>query len=56
MGLMKEYLMIIEDLVYDAIEAGAKTNEDVLAWVNQYYIVDLDLIKDITDRYAEEWM
>lgn len=56
MSRMKDLIMVVEDLVYDAIEAGAKTNEDVLAYVNQYVPADLELVKEITDRYIEEWM
>ena len=56
MSRMKDLLMTIEELVYDAIEAGAKTDEDVLAWVNMYVPAELETIQDITEKYVGEWM
>ena len=56
MSRMKDLLMNIQELVYDAIEAGAKTDQCVYAYVNQYVIVDLDTIKAITAEFANEWM
>lgn len=59
MSRMKELLMDVQELVYDAIEAGAKTNEDVYVYVNMRMTgaaVSLELIKEITDQYAQEWM
>ena len=59
MSRMKDFLMIVEELVYDAIEAGAKTDEDVYAFVTMKTgkdAVTLETIKDITKFFAQEWM
>ena len=56
MSRMKDLLMTIEELVYDAIEAGAKTDEDIFAYVNQYVPVELEMIQNITMNYTNEWM
>jgi hypothetical protein len=53
---MKDLLMTIQELVYDAIEAGAKTDQCIYAYVNQYVKVDLDTIKSITTEFDNEWM
>ena len=46
----------IEELVYDAIEAGAKTDRDVLAYVRGYVDVDLETVQAITAPWVSEWM
>ena len=56
---MKDFLMKIEEMVWDAIEAGAKTNEDVYAFVltrvpREY--VTLEYIENITKGIENEWM
>ena len=56
MSHMKDYLMTVEALVVDAIEAGAKTDEDVLDWVNMYVPAELETIQDITEKYVGKWM
>lgn len=59
MGIMKDFLMTVEELVYDAIEAGAKTDEDVYAFVTMKTgkdAVTLETIKGITKFFAQEWM
>jgi hypothetical protein len=59
MGIMKDFLMTVEELVYDAIEAGAKTDEDVYAFVTMRTgreVVTLETIKQITKKFANEWM
>jgi hypothetical protein len=59
MGIMKDFLMTVEELVWDAIEAGAKTDEDVYAFVTMRTgreVVTLETIKQITKKFANEWM
>ena len=46
----------IEELVYDAIEAGAKTDGDVLAYVRGFVEVDLETVQTITAPWVNEWM
>jgi hypothetical protein len=59
MGIMKDFLMTVEELVWDAIEAGVKTDEDVYAFVTMRTgreVVTLETIKQITKKFANEWM
>lgn len=59
---MTEFYMDVEETVYSAIEAGAKTDEDVLIYVLDMYgseyedLLDLDVIKNITESFVGEWM
>jgi len=52
MSVWSDLLIETEDLVFDALELGAKTNEDVLAYVmmNSSYHVDEDLITSIVNK------
>jgi hypothetical protein len=59
MGIMKDFMMTVEELVFDAIEAGAKTDQDVYAYVTMRTgrdAVTLETIKCITEKFANEWM
>jgi hypothetical protein len=59
MGIMQDFLDTVEVLVWDAIEAGAKTDEDVYAFVTMRTgrdAVTLETIKGITEKFANEWM
>ena len=59
---MSEFYMDVENVVCDAIEAGAKTNEEVFAYVRKMYgrqyrnLIDLETIQNITEKYVPEWM
>lgn len=58
MSKMKDYYSALQDLVYDAIEAGAKTDEDVYAFVTTFMnknFITLQNVKDITELFAEDW-
>lgn len=49
MGMMKEYLMDIEELVWEAIELGFQTDEEIYAYVSMTDDrVSLDTIETIT--------
>jgi len=52
MSVWSDLLIETENLVFDALELGAKTNEDVLAYVmmNSSYHVDEDLITSIVNK------
>ena len=52
MSVWSDLLIETEDLVFDALELGAKTNEDVLAYVmmNSSYHVDEDLITSVVNK------
>jgi hypothetical protein len=55
---MKDIYSDLQDLVYDAIEAGAKTDEDVYAFVITFMnknFITLQNVKDITELFAEDW-
>jgi hypothetical protein len=59
MGIMQDFMDTVEVLVWDAIEAGAKTDEDVYAFVTTRTgreAVTLETIKGITEKFANEWM
>lgn len=56
---MQDFMDTVEVLVWDAIEAGAKTDEDVYAFVTTRTgreAVTLETIKGITEKFANEWM
>jgi hypothetical protein len=58
MSKMKDIYSDLQDLVYDAIEAGAKTDEDVYAFVITFMnknFITLQNVKDITELFAEDW-
>lgn len=49
MGMMKDYLMNIEELVWEAIDLGFQTDEEIYAYVSMTDDrVDLDTIQTIT--------
>lgn len=48
MGMMKDYLMTLEELAWDAIEAGASTDEEICAYMRNWYPVELETVKEIT--------
>ena len=52
MSVWSDLLIETENLVFDALELGAKTNEDVLAYVmmNSSYHVDEDLITSVVNK------
>ena len=52
MSVWSDLLIETENLVFDALELGAKTNEDVLDYVmmNSSYHVDEDLITSIVNK------
>ena len=59
MGYMKDFYMTVQELVYDAIENGAKTDEEVYGYVLGFVkpeMIDLATIKEITAEFANEWM
>lgn len=59
MGMMKDLYIEIQELVWDAIEAGAKTDEDVYGYVLGFVkseFISLETIKEMTKQYANEWM
>lgn len=55
MGVMKELLMSIEESVYEAMERGAKTKEDIYAYVcANVGNISRDYVYAVVDE-ADEW-
>jgi len=55
MSRMKEFYENVENLVYEAIEHGANTTDDVHAYVTQYVpseLVSFKLVEDIVAEYS----
>lgn len=55
MGMMKDFLMEIQELVWDALEAGAKTDDEVYSYVLGFVkpeYVSLETVQAITKQYA----
>lgn len=48
MGLMKDYLMRLEELAWDAIEQGANSDEEIYAYISNWFPVDLETVKQVT--------
>jgi hypothetical protein len=57
MGAVKELIMEVEDLVWEAMETGAKTKEDIYAYVMtnlSHGSVGQDFVYELVDA-AEQW-
>lgn len=55
MGMMKDWLMSIEELVVEAVELGAKTENEVFSYVNQYDDrVSEETVKEILEVFFGE--
>jgi TATA-box binding protein (TBP) (component of TFIID and TFIIIB) len=55
MGRMKDFYENVENLVYEAIEHGANTTDDIHAYVTQYVpsaLVSFKLVEDIAIEYS----
>jgi hypothetical protein len=55
MARMKEFYENVENLVYEAIEHGANTTDDIYAYVTQYVppsLVSHSLVEDIAIEYS----
>lgn len=48
MSLMKDHLMTLEELAWDAIEAGAQTDEEIYAYMSNWVNVDFGTVEALT--------
>lgn len=54
MSAIKDWLMDIESYVYEAIENGFTTIDDVVAYVNTYTMADASTVEAILEKFHEE--
>ncbi len=55
MGAMKDWLMSVEELVVEAVDLGAKTENDVFSYVAMYDDrVSMDTVKEILQIFFGE--
>jgi len=55
MGAMKDWLMSVEELVVEAVDLGAKTENDVFSYVAMYDDrVSMDTVKEILQVFFGE--
>lgn len=58
MAMMKDFLMTVEELIYDALELGFRTDEEIYSYVYMYenrvdFVTVKDFLKNIVDSLDE---
>lgn len=56
MGMMKTYRMKIEEMVWDAIECGAQTDQEIYAFIKMRDSkISFDMVADVTSDIEIDW-
>ena len=55
MAKIKDWLIDMENMVYEALERGFTSYEDVLAYVNTYMVADSDYVREVLVKFNEGW-
>lgn len=55
MAKVKSWLIDMEHMVYEALERGFSSYEDVLAYVNTYMVADSDYVREVLEKYHAGW-
>lgn len=58
MAMMKDFLMTVEELIYDALELGFRTDEEIYSYVYMYedrvqFVTVKEFLKNIVDSLDE---
>lgn len=55
MAKVKDWLIDIENMVYEAIEKGATSEDQVYAYVNTHMVADAAYVRDVLEKYNAGW-
>lgn len=54
MSKIKDYLMDIEEKIFDAVECGAKTDDEIYAYVSMFFTASRRDVSDVVHMISGE--
>jgi hypothetical protein len=54
MSKIKDYLMDIEEKIFDAVECGAKTDDEIYAYVSMFFTASRRDVSDVVRMISGE--
>lgn len=55
MAMIKDWIMDMEERVYEALEKGFSSEADVLAYVNTYMVADAAYVREVLEKFHAGW-
>jgi len=55
MAKVKDWLIEMENMVYEALERGFSSEDEVFAYVNTYMIADKGYVHEVLEKFHAGW-